>query len=254
MQSLSKIFLIQKYVYLLFIATRIVRIRADDYPVPPDGYYCSTSLGFKNPAMTACMAAWYNMPRGSLPTTFSRPLATSNNYVQVPDAYSNSESNPQCTITIDLDGHSKDSVSVTVPWDVVREMTQDLILRCVTGQTGGMMTYGIAGTIERLLEPTSYDGIAIPVPMPAAVEQPDGSIDSVAFPPPAAGAEATEGGYSEYLNTPFIVDMTSFPSRYKAVDFAQHRAYHHALIILRRPVVHDDYCLGTTKFTQRRGQ
>jgi len=165
-----------------------MQIRADIHPVPPDGYYCSTSLGFRYPAMAACLAAWQDIPRGSGPSIFTtQPRTPTNKYVQVPQSYTDNNLNPQCTITIDLDGHSETDEFVLVPYDVIKDMTQDLITQCVTGQMGGRMTYVMKGTLDSLLEPTAYDGSAIFVPLLAVVEQPDGSTGSIVFPPPAVG-------------------------------------------------------------------
>lgn len=76
-------------------------------------------------------------------------------------------------------------------------MTQDLMTQCVADQMGGMMTYGMANTLDKLLDPMGYDGSTIVVPFPAVVEQPDGTIGQVAIPPPAVGPNVPDGGYSE---------------------------------------------------------
>lgn len=195
---------------ILLFSLYMSQIRAD-YPFPPDGYYCSASLGFRNPAIAACQAAWEDIPRGSLSSIFTtRPRTSTNNYVQVPDAYSDNDANPLCTITIDLDGHSENDVFVLVPYDVIKEMTENLISKCVTEQMGGMMTYGMAGTLNTLLEPTAYDGSAINVPLPSVVEQPDGTVHSIAIPPPAVGPNVPDGGYSESFSPrPFPTVLSS---------------------------------------------
>ena len=100
-------------------------------------------------------------------------------------------------ITIDLDGHSKDDVSVAVSWNDIKQMARSLIAECVSQSLGGVRTYGMKNTLQALLEPTSYDdGRPIDlgaIPMP--VEQPDGNIDSVAI--PDSVSITANGGYSK---------------------------------------------------------
>ncbi len=177
-----------------------MQVRADNYPAPPHGYYCSTCLGFKYPAMAACLATWQDISRRNLSCIFVTQLRTStNDCFQVLQSYAYNKLKSQRTTTIDLDGHSETDEFVLVPYDVIRDMTQDLVTKCVTGQMGGRMTYGMKGTLDSLLKPTAYDGSALYVPLPAVVEQPDGNTGLFVFPPPAVGLNVPDGGYSESL-------------------------------------------------------
>lgn len=111
--------------------------------------------------------------------------------------YTDNGANPQCVIAIDLDGHSKDNVSVEVSWNDIKQMAWTLMAECIPQQLGGVRTYGMANTLQALLEPTAYsDGSPIDLGgVPAAVEQPDGTINSVGI--PESLSVSADGGYSE---------------------------------------------------------
>ena len=112
--------------------------------------------------------------------------------------YTDNEANPQCIITIGFDGHSKDNVSIEISWNDIKQMAWSLTAKCIPQQLGGVRTYGMANTLQALLEPTAYiDGSPINIDgvHAAAVEQPDGTINSVAI--PESLSVSADGGYSE---------------------------------------------------------
>lgn len=146
---------------------------------------------------TRCEAALSKMPEGNLPIIFTtRERMVSNNYVQVPQIFHDNDEWAQCTITVDLDGHSLSGVFVLVPWNKIRQNVAAIIGDCVTPRMmGGFDTYGLNATFEALIPMTPYDTRANPVRgRPAEVQNPDGmNDDSVAIP---AGYD---DGPSEYL-------------------------------------------------------
>lgn len=164
------------------------------YPVLPDALFCSAFLGGPL-SKQSCQATVDNLPQGTLPTIFTtRAHTATNNYVQVPARYGDIELGYSCTITIDLDGHSRTDQYVLVPWDEVRKMAQAVVDGCVDGlHRGGYITYGIGRVFESLLDPTAYEGGHTEIP-PAWVQQPDGTVDTVAIPPTRA-----ENEYSKFF-------------------------------------------------------
>ena len=174
-----------------------VAYKIHSYPEPPDALWCSQSLG-RPLGRWACQAAVNNLPRGTLPSIFTtRAHSATNNYIQVPVRYADAESRPDCTVTIDLDGHSRNDQFVFVPWDEVRQMAQVVVDSCVdTLSRGGFITYGIGRTFESLIHPTAYDGENAEIPTPAWVWQPDGTVNSVAIPSDPASNE-----YSKFCGT-----------------------------------------------------
>ena len=147
------------------------------YPEPPDTKTCSQFLG-RPLDRSACQAAVDNIPRGDLPSIFTtRSQTATNNYVEVPVRYTDSDSDPRCVVTIDLDGHSQRDQFVFVPYDQVRVMAQRIVDFCVgIFDRGGFMTYGVGRTLEALITPTAYSGGNTDIPTPAYVEQPDESV------------------------------------------------------------------------------
>ena len=138
------------------------------------------------------------MPMGPQPKSFTTGASfASSNDIQVPVVYTDNEANPQCMITIDLDGHSKDNVSIEISWNDIKQMAWSLMAECIPQQLGGVRTYGMADTLQALLKPTAYsDGSPINLGgVHAAVEQPDGTINSVAI--PESLSVSANGGYSE---------------------------------------------------------
>lgn len=130
-----------------------------------------------------CEAALSNLPQGNLPSIFTtREKADTNNYNQVPIRYFDAADNPSCTITVDLDGHSKNDVFVLVPWNQIRSIAAQIIERCVGRfQKGGIQIHGLEQTFEGLIPFTPYDPVTA---APAQVVNPDGLVDptSVAIP------------------------------------------------------------------------
>lgn len=165
------------------------------YPTLPDALFCSEFLG-RPLSHVSCQAAVDNLPQGTLPTIFTtRAHTATNNYVQVPIRYGDTElDHSSCMITVDLDGHSRTDQFVLVPWDVVRKMAQEVVDRCVDViHRGGYITYGVERVFESLLDPTAYEGEHTEI-LPAWVQQPDGTVESVAIPPTRA-----ENKYSKFV-------------------------------------------------------
>lgn len=167
---------------------------------PPFVAFCSRLYGHPLSSLS-CWAALEKIPRGSLPTIFTtRERSADNNWVQVPVQYYDAglDSNIGCRITIDLDGHSQNDVFVLIPYDIVHDIVQDGIENCVDMRgIGAFSTYGLRNTFQSLLTPTAFDGSAISDSQTYAVQQPDGTIDSVAVPPDPV----VEGGYSKLLES-----------------------------------------------------
>ena len=184
-----------------------VPIRAEA-PIPPDGWWCSPMLGFSR-VMTLpyCLRAFYRMPEGDdiVHYTTDAQQGTQSSWTQVPKRYVNDPNNPQCIITIDLQGHSLHSTYVAVAPSVVRAMAASLITKCLELNQGGVRTYGLGNTInEMLIVPTSYDdGSPIDIwgdrsrtiSPDSTVESSDGA-DSVMLVPP--------GGYGMFYMGLFI--------------------------------------------------
>lgn len=164
------------------------------YPRLPDAHFCSEFLGGPL-SRESCQAAVDKIPQGTLPTIFTtRAHTATNNYVQVPIRYGDTELDSSCMVTIDLDGHSQTDQFVILPWDGVREMAQVVVDGCVDGfHRGGYITYGVGRVFESLLDPTAYEGAQTEI-SPAWVQQPDGTVETVAIPPPRA-----ENGYSKFV-------------------------------------------------------
>ena len=147
------------------IASPLVAFVAGVYPESPDVKACSEFPGCSLNHW-ACQAAVDNLPKGTLPSIFTtRAHMATNNYIQVPIHYVDTESNPSCLVTINLDGHSQNDQFVFVPWNEIREMAQVIINECVDLlNRGGYITYGLGRTFESLIHPTSYDDAEIPTP------------------------------------------------------------------------------------------
>ena len=169
--------------YIFTLASTYVPPATGYYPVTPDTQACSRFLG-RPLYHLDCQAAVDSLPRGSLPSIFTiRARTTFNNYIEVPVYHVNSQFNPSCMITIDLDGHSRTDQFVSVPWDEIRQMAQAIVYRCVDRfQLGGFITFGVGRTFESLIFPTTYGTDHVPIPNPASVLQPDETVSFVAIP------------------------------------------------------------------------
>ena len=85
-------------------------------------------------------------------------------------------------ISIDLDGQSTKDVCVTVPWDSVRNITEGIIERCVSGAgIGGWETAGLKRAFDAVINPLLVSPEADRGSAPVGVVNPDGSITSVAY-------------------------------------------------------------------------
>ena len=144
--------------------------------------FCSASLGHPL-SLSSCLEAFSAIPQGILPSTFTtRQSVATNNWIQVPKHYSHSNNHPSCNITIDLEGNSQHDVFVRLPFNALRKIARSIIRACVIGSAdGGYTNYGLRDAAFALLEPTAYDGSAIKESNATAVQQPDGSVDSVAI-------------------------------------------------------------------------
>ena len=185
------------------------------YPQPPDARGCSRFLGYPLDRR-ACQAAVNNLPRGTLPSIFTtRQHTATNNYIQVPVRYNDTELTPSCVVTIDLDGHSLTDQFVAIPWDEIRKMAQLVVDICVSLlDRGGFVTYGVGRTLESLIYPTAYGENNAEIPTPAWVQQPDETIGFVAIPSVSATNE-----YSKFdgtiLNSRLAQDLTTVLSSSK---------------------------------------
>ena len=197
--SLQRFSVSTAYLLVICLSLHVTRSRAS-FPVPPDGWECNSNLGFANRfARSACQLAWMQMLNGPQPKSFTTgaSFTSSSNDIQVPVVYTDNEANPQCITTIDLDGHSKDNVSIEISWNDIKQMASSLMAECIPHQLGGVRTYGMANTLQALLESTTYiDGSPINLGgVHAAGEQPDGTINSVAI--PESLSVSADGGYNE---------------------------------------------------------
>ena len=167
------------------------------YPQPPDVRACSRFLGHPLDRR-ACQAAVDNLPRGTLPSIFTtRRHTATNNYIQVPVRYHDTELTSSCVVTIDLDGHSLTDQFVSVPWDEIRKMAQVVVDICVSFlDRGGFITYGVGRALESLIHPTTYGINNAEIPTPAWVQQPDGTVEFIAIPSVSATTE-----YSKFHGT-----------------------------------------------------
>ncbi|KAL8935009.1 MAG: hypothetical protein Q9216_005629 [Gyalolechia sp. 2 TL-2023] len=154
------------------------------------------------------------MPRSrttGLNTVFA--LRSSNRgFTQLPLTYTEPAGRYSCAITIDLDGHSQNDVTVSIPWDVVRQVTQDLIDECASRHTGGIITYGLGNTFNALVNPTAYDGAAID--LTAIVQQPDGSNTFATLAP-----EAIANGYNVPVYMKIVISGNDAEVEEDAADY-----------------------------------
>jgi len=170
--------------FLSSIATLLFAIAVSADLGDDDVTVCDERFG-KPLERSRCLAALSNVPYSTLPSIFTtRTHSETNNYEQVPRRFVDATTNPACAITVDLEGHSMNDVFVLVPWAEIRAIARATIEYCVGRSTkGGMSTYGLRHVFEAVISPTPYD----PSTEPAAVVNPDGSIDSVAMAPGSAG-------------------------------------------------------------------
>lgn len=183
-------------VFSCFVFTLMHSAIANEYPTAPDTWDCRPSFG-RLLQLSSCRTALDNIPRGKRASIFStRARTAKNNWVQVPGRYTSGGAQPRCVITIDFDGHSQDDVFVVVPYDEIRKMAQKIVNSCVGYMQGkgGFITYGVGKSMDALIDPIAFGGN--PVPSPARVQQPDGTVDDdhVAIPLSPASSD----GYSEF--------------------------------------------------------
>lgn len=156
--------------------------------VEPNTYSCGP--GYGNPLIRwPCEIALSDMPTGSVPETFStKAKSQDDDWIQLPRRYVDDTTHPACVITIDLEGHSQTDRSVMISWDIIGNIARNVMDHCVIEHSwGGWETYGLDATFRALVPPAAYDGSTRP--QPAAVENPDGSIDSLGLPEGAGGVD-----------------------------------------------------------------
>ena len=162
--------------------------------IGPDIGSCSAIYGILRRA--PCEVALEGMPTGSIPSIFTtRTSDAGSNFVTVPKRYVDAEVLPRCAITIDLDGHSRNDVFVLIPWKKIRSIVEDILDDCVDGYAwGGFETWGLKRPFDAVINPTLYNPNN---PVPAQVEQPDGTLDTsvVAIPP----GDISSSGYGNVL-------------------------------------------------------
>ena len=183
------------FFYLVFfVYLQTVLIHAYDV-VHPNTASCNP--GYGDPLIRwPCELAISDIPTGPVPRTFSKKAKTQtdDDWEQLPQQYFDSATKPACVVTIELEGHSQSDVSVTTSYDMIRSIAMNVKKNCIHRLGwGGWETYGLDATFRALVPPMAYDG-SIPR-QPAAVENPDGSIDSVGLPEGTSGVD----GFSEYL-------------------------------------------------------
>ena len=186
--SLLKIFYLVFFVYL-----QTILIHAYDV-VHPDTNSCNP--GYGHPLIGwPCEIALSDIPSGSVLKTFSTEAKTkTDDWEQLPQRYVDNIAKPACVITVELEGHSQSDVSVTISYDMIRNIAINVMENCIHRLNwGGWETFGLDATFRALVPPTGYDG-SIPG-QASAVENPDGSIDSVGLPEGTSGVD----GFSEYL-------------------------------------------------------
>ena len=187
-RSLLKIFYLVFFVYL-----QTIFIHAYDV-VHPNTASCNP--GYGHPLIRwPCEIALSDIPTGSVPKTFSTKAKTqTDDWEQLPQRYVDNTAKPACVITVELEGHSQSDVSVTISYDMIKNIAINVKENCIHRLSwGGWETYGLDATFRALVPPTGYDG-SIPG-QASAVENPDGSIDSVGLPEGTSGVD----GFSKYL-------------------------------------------------------
>lgn len=183
------------FFYLVFsLCLQAVLIHAYDV-VHPNTASCNP--GYGHPLIRwPCEIALSDIPSESVPRTFSTKVKNqADDWERLPLRYVDNTAKPACVITVDLDGHSQSDVSVTISYDMIRNIAINVKKNCVHRLSwGGWETYGLNATFRALVPPMAYDG-SVPR-QAAAVENPDGSIDSVGLPEGTSGVD----GFSKYLN------------------------------------------------------
>lgn len=150
----------------------------------------SCNPGYGHPLIRwPCELALSDMPTGSIPRTFSTKAKTqADDWEQLPQHYVDNTAKPACVITVELEGHSQSDVSVTISYDMIRNIAINVKENCIQRLSwGGWETYGLDATFRALVPPAAYDGSIYR--QPAAVENPDGSMDSVGLPEGTSGVD-----------------------------------------------------------------
>ena len=191
--SLNGCLLFNFFYLILLIYLQAVLIRAYNV-IHPNTASCNQGYGHPLPRWP-CEIALSDIPIGSVPRTFSTKAKTqTDDWEQLPLRYVDNAAKPICVITVELEGHSQSDVSVTISYDMIRNIAINVKENCVHRLTwGGWETYGLDATFRALVPPVAYDGST--PRQPAAVENPDGSIDSVGLPEGTSGVD----GFSKCL-------------------------------------------------------
>ena len=191
--SFNSFALFNSFYLVVFLYLQTFLIYAYDV-VHPNTASCNP--GYGHPLIRwPCELAISDIPTGSVLRTFSTKAKTQNDdWEQLPRRYVDNTANPACVITVELEGHSQNDVSVTISYDMIRNIAINVKENCIHRLSwGGWETYGLDATFRALVPPTAYDGSIFQ--QPAAVENPDGSMDSVGLPEGTSGVD----GFSKYL-------------------------------------------------------
>ena len=148
--------------YIALCAMGIFYSLTTGYPEPPDVSNCNRLLG-RTLDIETCQEALSTMSRGRATGLISifTTQSSARGLTRVPLIFTASARRSLCVITIDLDGHSQNEDTVTVPWDVVRQVTQALIDKCASRSISGIITYGLGTTLNALMTPVAYSGLSI---------------------------------------------------------------------------------------------
>lgn len=80
-------------------------------------------------------------------------LSSNRGFTPLPLVYTESAGRYTCPNTINLDGHSQKDVSVSVPRDIVRQVTQDLTDKCLSRLIGGIVYVRLGEYVQCFDEP-----------------------------------------------------------------------------------------------------
>ena len=173
----------RRYIALaLFLRLCTLHVHAYN-PIEPNTMSCSPGLG--SPLNRwPCEIALSEIPHETTLRTFSSKAKPFDHdeWIELPQRFANNDVHPDCEFTIELEGHSKRDDSVVASYEMIRNIAINLLSTCVINKAwGGWETFGLDRTFRALVPPTPYAQVA-------AVENPRGSVDSVALPEITGGS------------------------------------------------------------------
>lgn len=184
-----------RYVSLAFFVLLSTLYVDAHQPVEPETMSCSPGLG--NPlSRWACEIALSEIPHDRTPRTFSIKAKSSDHdeWIELPQRFADDDAHPSCEFTFELEGHSKRDETVVASYQMIRNIAINLLSTCVLDKTwGGWETFGLDRTFRALIPPTPYDQFAM-------VENPGGSVDSVALP-------ENTGGSTRFSKSPHVIHV-----------------------------------------------